>query len=80
MKVKNIPGEVNLRDVRVKFPNSRMHHLPRRNYYWLYSLTGFVTWVKTSKRSDRVYPIQMMSNSVLELEVYSNKKKRAKKR
>lgn len=78
MKIKNLKENVKISDVRVKIPNSSRYGLPRRNYYFIYSLTGFVTWVKTRKKSSRVYPIQMMNCTVLELEVYKEKKKKKK--
>lgn len=74
MKIKNLKEGTKISEVRVKIPRSTAHGLPPRNYYYVYSITGFVTWVKTRKNSDRVYPIQMMSSQVLNLEIYKQKK------
>jgi hypothetical protein len=76
MKVKDLPPDTSLKDVRVKIRNQQAHGLPPRAYFYLYSFTGFVTWVKTTNKSDRVYPIQMMSSQALELEIYKEKKKK----
>ena len=76
MQIKDLPAGVLLSTVKVKVPNSNQHDLPRRNYYYVYSVTGFSTWIKTSQKSDRVYPIQMMSSQVLNLKVYKPKTKK----
>jgi hypothetical protein len=78
MKVKDLKDGTQLGEVKVKIPSPAKHNLPPRNYYYIYSLTGFVTWVKTSQKSSRVYPTQMMSSQILELKIYKSKKRTKK--
>lgn len=75
--IKDLPDNVRLDQVRVKIPHVYVTccHLPRRNYYYVYSVTGFTTWVKTKLNTDQVHPIRMMSDQVLNLELYNKKKK-----
>lgn len=79
-KVKDLPEDTRLDTVKVKLPYSwvRLAHVPRRNYYYIYSLTGFTVWVKTRKSSDRVYPISMLGSidSILNLSIYYRPKKK----
>ena len=77
-KIKDLPENTSIGEYKVKIPAAYLEHVPRRNYYYVYSITGFTTWLKTSRKSSRAYPIQMMLSTVLELKLYKEPKKKKK--
>ena len=77
--VKDLPDDMRIDAVKVKIPGSWIssNYVPRRNYYYVYSLTGTTIWLKTKRTSTRVYPISMLGSveAILNLKIYYPRKK-----
>jgi hypothetical protein len=71
--VKDLSDNELLSNVKVKLPYGFVTHqyLPRRNYYYIHSITGFTLWVKTRKNSSQVHPLMITGTAeVLNYELY----------